>query len=192
MPSLSWMTTDPSLQLFAVCLGGTAERANTELHDVVFAVGSSIKDTYDQLIESWFGLPDGLHIDSWFPLQVIEGFRITLRSEPSPDPRKLYFINLGAYVPGELNEVHANTFLVASEKKEVIHRAKENYLKGCKFVHRDYLYEVDECLEVVKVGKYFVHLEETAEVIPFEPTNAYHLIPRERIAAFKQRSASAT
>ena len=47
-------------KLFAVYLGGRAPKCNTELHDVVFAVGASIEDTYDRLLELWFGSPEGL------------------------------------------------------------------------------------------------------------------------------------
>jgi translation initiation factor IF-3 len=35
--------------LFMVMLGGRHARANTEVHDVVFAVGDSLEDTYTQL-----------------------------------------------------------------------------------------------------------------------------------------------
>ena len=45
------------LKLYAVVLGGAAEKSNTELHDVVFAVGATIEDCYFQLLEKWFGLP---------------------------------------------------------------------------------------------------------------------------------------
>lgn len=34
------------LKLFAVYLGGRADRCNIELHDVVFVVGSCIEETY--------------------------------------------------------------------------------------------------------------------------------------------------
>lgn len=35
--------------LFIVMLGGRHARANTEVHDVVLAVGESLEDTYPQL-----------------------------------------------------------------------------------------------------------------------------------------------
>ena len=179
--------TDTKLRLFAVVLGGTAPRANTELHDVVFAIGPNIESTYNQLLELWFGSPDGLHIDSWIELKVIDGYRVRLSEEPSAEPKKLFFVNMGAYIPGDLGEVHANVLLVGEEKKAIIKRAKERCLHGAEFVHRDYLYDVDECLEVTKVGRYYVHLEPTTELAEFKPVSAYHLIPRELVSAFKAR-----
>ena len=41
--------------LFLVVLGGRAEMANVELHDVRWVVGSKIEDTYDVLRRDWFG-----------------------------------------------------------------------------------------------------------------------------------------
>lgn len=178
---------DQQLKLFAVVLGGTAPRANTELHDVVFTIGPNIESTYEQLLELWFGSPEGLHIDSWIELRVVDGYRVQLSEAPSPAPRTLYFVSMGAYVPGELGEIHANVFLVGEEKKEIIKRAKERCLQGAEFVHRDYLYDVDECLEVTKVGRFYVHLEPTNEIVEFAPVSAYHLIPRELVNAFKLR-----
>lgn len=174
-------------KLFAVYLGGSALRSNTELHDVVFVTGEKIEDTYEQLMELWFGIPDGLHIDSWIELSVIDGHAITLSEEPSGNPLKLFFINMGAYVPGQLMEVHSNEFFISDNKIDVIKRAKEGCLKGSVLVHRDYIYDVDECLEVGKVGRYFVHLAPTDKKVPFDPVNAYHLIPRELIKEFKSR-----
>ena len=46
-------------------LGGRAKKANIELHDVRWVVGSSIEDTYDTLRKDWFGSPKGLYIDRY-------------------------------------------------------------------------------------------------------------------------------
>ena len=41
--------------LYLVVLGGRAEKANIELHDVRWVVGSKIEYTFDTLRKSWFG-----------------------------------------------------------------------------------------------------------------------------------------
>src|SRR3984957_17958504 len=99
-------------KLFAVFLGGRAPRCNTELHDVVFIVGQSIETSYERCMDKWFGDPLQLHIDSWVELQVGDGYRISLQAVPPEPGNKLYFINLGAYLPGQFTEVHANAFVV--------------------------------------------------------------------------------
>jgi len=51
--------------LFLVVLGGRAKKANVELYDVRWVIGSKIEDTYESLRSEWFGMREGLHIDSF-------------------------------------------------------------------------------------------------------------------------------
>jgi len=44
--------------LYYIVLGGRAKKANIELHDVRWVVGSKIEDTYDTLRKDWFGSPE--------------------------------------------------------------------------------------------------------------------------------------
>ena len=48
-----------------VVIGGRAEKANIELNDVRWVVGSKIEVTYDTLRKDWFGSSKGLRIDSY-------------------------------------------------------------------------------------------------------------------------------
>ena len=59
-------------------LGGRAEKANIELHDVRWVVGSKIEDTLDTLRKDWFGSSKGLHIDTYKKIQYIDGYKINL------------------------------------------------------------------------------------------------------------------
>src|SRR5271155_3793926 len=130
-------------RLFAVYLGGRAPKCNTELHDVVFVVGARIEDTYEQLMDQWFGDPLRLHLDSWLELRVVDGHRIILGAEATPQEKHLYFINLGAYLPGQFTELHANAFVVATGEQEVKARAKGELLQGMQSVHTDDLFDID-------------------------------------------------
>lgn len=182
------ISSSESQKLFVVLLGGSAPRSNTELHDIVFVVGDRIESTYSELLGLWFGNADGLHIDAWAVVDIVDGYRVRLREAPSESPSKLFFVNMGAYIPGQLVELHANEFFVSDDKQKVVKRAKEQCLAGMVSIHRDYLYDVDECLEVGQVGRLFVHLEPTSDVSSSEPVCAYHPLPKEVIAAFKARS----
>ena len=64
--------------LYLVVLGGRAKKANIELHDVRWVVGSKIEDTFDTLRKDWFGSPKGLHIDSFKKIKHIDGYKINL------------------------------------------------------------------------------------------------------------------
>ena len=171
-------------KLFAVYLGGRAPRCNTELHDVVFVVGPSIEAAYDQLMDKWFGDPLRMHIDSWMELQIIDGHRILLRPDAPAQTKKLFFINLGAYLPGQFTELHANAFVVAETEQQVKLRAKRELLRGTQSVHTDDLYDIDDCLEIAEVDGHHVHLEPTTDTQPFEPNNGYHIIPKPVVAAY--------
>jgi Domain of Unknown Function (DUF1543) len=171
-------------KLFAVYLGGRATKCNTELHDVVFVVGPSIEATYEKLMDKWFGDPLRLHLDSWMQLQIIDGHRIVLRSTPPAQTKKLFFINLGAYLPGQFTELHANAFVVAETEQQVKLRAKSELLRGTQSVHTDDLYDIDDCLEIAEVDGHHIHLEPTADLQPFAPNNGYHIIPKPAVDAY--------
>ena len=65
--------------LYLIVLGGRAQKANIELHDVRWIVGSKIEDTYDTLRKDWFGSIDGLHIDSYKKIEYIDGYSLHLK-----------------------------------------------------------------------------------------------------------------
>jgi len=64
--------------LYLEVLGGKAKKANIELHDVRWVVGSKIQDTYDTLRKDWFGSPQGLHIDSYKKIKYVDVYKINL------------------------------------------------------------------------------------------------------------------
>ncbi|HUD48037.1 MAG TPA: DUF1543 domain-containing protein [Candidatus Baltobacteraceae bacterium] len=179
-------------KLFAVYLGGRAPRCNTELHDVVFVAAESIEASYVRLMDKWFGDPLRLHIDSWLELRAVDGHRILLRPDPPTAGKRLYFINLGAYLPGQFTELHANTFVVAASEAEVKQRAKAELLRGAESVHTDDLYEIDDCLEITEVDGQHVHLEPTSETTLLKPQSGYHVFPPEIVVAFRRRYEATT
>ena len=180
--------TPADLKLFAVYLGGRAPRCNTELHDVVFAVGENFEDTYPTLLHKWFGDPLKLHVDSWLELKIVDGWKITLRTDPpAPGAPSLYFINLGAYLPGQFTELHANAFVVAESEQEVKRRAKRDLLRGTMSVHTDDLFDVDDCLEIRSVDGVHIHLEPTGQTEPFLPHNGYHVLPAKVVRAYAEK-----
>ncbi len=174
-------------KLFAVYLGGRAPRCNTELHDVVFVAGESVETLYERLMDKWFGDPLRLHIDSWLELQVVDGYRIVLQPHPPIPGKKLYFINLGAYLPGQFTELHANAFVIAANETEVKTRAKSELLRGAQSVHTDDLFDIDDCLEIAEVDGQHIHLEPTSEKVSLDPHNGYHIIPPQIVEAYAAR-----
>lgn len=156
------------MKLFAVYLGGKADRCNIELHDVVFVVGETIEATYPQLAKKWFGDVNRFHIDSYWELQQIEGYKITLTKEKTKSDKKLYFINLGAYKPNKFTEYHECAFYVSDDAPDAIRKAKSELCQGLTTIHKDDVialeeFDVDDVLELGKVEDYYVSLSYTAQ-----------------------------
>jgi Domain of Unknown Function (DUF1543) len=172
-------------KLFAIYLGGRADRCNIELHDVVFAAGSTIEETYPMLPQKWFGNPHLVHIDSYVEIQNIDGYRIELTNEPQEgSTKKLYFINLGAYKAREFTEYHQSAFYVADAAPEAIKRAKAELCQGLQTIHKDDVivldkvnqpldFDVDDVLELGQVDEYYISLTPTASEDRPTPVSAY-------------------
>lgn len=152
-----------------VYVGGRAPKANIELHDVLFAAGNTIEDTYAALRNQWFGDPRSLHLDSYLRVRNVEGYRVQLCPSPPEHEEKLYFINLGGYDPDNLAELHDFGLFVDTSSGRAKTRAKEQLLADTQTQHKDDLFEVDDCLNVAGTDGYFVHLKRGGDAQPQKP-----------------------
>ena len=160
------MTDAPAAPLlFLVVLGGRTARCHVELHDVRFVAGDCIEATIRALRAQWFGQRRGLHIDSYVDVHLVDGFQVVLRPEPQQaTAERLYFVNLGAYDPRQLAELHQFGLVVARSPQAAKARAKSRWLVGATEQHKDdlsllqVLPEVDDCLPLAQVGALHVHL----------------------------------
>ena len=162
--------------LYLIVLGGRAKKANIELHDVRWVVGSSIEDTYDTLRKDWFGSPKGLHIDSYKKIRYIDGYKINIINteknkidkkkfvKKNKAKKKLWFVNIGGYNPTSMQEKHEFGLVTASTKLEAQRIAKSKWLIGCKKKHKDdiasleMLLNYDDCELIKKIGKWEIEL----------------------------------
>ena len=163
------MNTDK--KLFLVVLGGRCKGCHIEQHDVRWVVGKSIEATLPALRQEWIGLRRGLHIDSYRCINNVDGHRVEIIEEaqdPSPPhgPR-LWFVNLGAYVPTSMAEQHAFGVVVAHSSASAKARTRQRWLLGQEQVHKDDLHRVemdgvlDDLLPIQGNGQW--HLKLTAD-----------------------------
>ena len=156
--------------LFLVVVGGRSPKANVELHDVRWVIGTKIEDTFDQLRNDWFGSNNGLHIDSYKKIDSIDGYKINIRNKVNRESKnktlkkerisnkKLWFVNIGGYDPSSMQEKHEFGLVVASSPSEAKNKAKSKWLIDCKKKHKDDISvvknftDVDDC-EVIKFIK---------------------------------------
>ena len=144
------MANNPVIpQLWMVVLGGRAPGCHIELHDVRFVAGETIEDTIPELRRQWFGRREGLHLDAYLAVRVVDGWGVRLRRETSaPRPERLWFVNLGAYRSDSLAELHHFGLVVARSPQAAKAAAKRQWLRDALQQHKDDLAAVDDCLAI--------------------------------------------
>ncbi len=177
------MKTIEKIYLFLVVLGGRAKSANVELHDVRWVVGSKIEDTYDLLRSEWFGISEGLHIDSYKKIKCVDGYKINLKNIENKKlknenflnekitKKNLWFVNIGGYDPSSMQEIHEFGLVVASSKLEAKNIAKSKWLLGCEKKHKDDIASLkrligcDDCQIIKKIGNWELELTQGNNLI---------------------------
>ena len=162
--------------LFLIVLGGRARMANIELHDVRWVIGSRIEDTYDVLRRDWFGMFEGLHIDSYKKINYVDGYKINLQQVQNKKlknnesfkgnkiKKNLWFVNIGGYDPSSMQEKHEFGLVVASNSLEAKNKAKSKWLNGFKKKHQDdisslkNLITLDDCEIIKKIDNWEIEL----------------------------------
>jgi len=170
------MQVAEKINLFLVVLGGRSTKANVELHDVRWVVGSKIEDTYEVLRKDWFGNLEGLHIDTYKKINYVDGHKINLKSIENQksknkkflygkNPRKkLWFVNIGGYDPMSMQEKHEFGLVVASSSLEAKNIAKSKWLNGFRKKHKDdiaslqMLVSYDDCQVIKNIGGWEIEL----------------------------------
>ena len=173
--------------LYLVVLGGRAKKANVELHDVRWVVGSKIGDTFEVLRNDWFGDFEGLHIDSYKKIKHVDGYKINLKNIANKKlknknflngnavKKNLWFVNIGGYDPNSMQEKHEFGLVVASSKLEAKNIAKSKWLMGSKKKHKDdvssleRLIGCDDSKLIQSIGNWEIVL--TKDNNSFEETN---------------------
>ena len=162
--------------LYLVVLGGKANKANVELHDVRWVIGSKIEDTYDALRNDWFGLREGLHIDSYKKINYVDGYKINLKNIENEKLKNnkfrrgnfsqlnLWFVNIGGYDPSSMQEKHEFGLVVAKSSLDAKNKAKSKWLNGFKKKHKDDISSlkdfgtVDDLEIIKKIGNWEIEL----------------------------------
>lgn len=166
--------------LFMVMLGGRHARANTEVHDVVFAVADSLEESYPQLRNAWFGEQKGVHIDAWAQVNGIESegkkYRLTFTdSQSALTDHKLWFVHLGGYDGREFGELHRYVLVRALNAKHAKKLGQQYFEHTWQKSHTDRLLEVDDCIAIDCIhGRYITLIE--AEFEQNSWANSYLLL----------------
>lgn len=108
-------------------LGCTPKGRFTEQHDIFFGIGTSLKELIPDINAFWPEANGRIHIDAWQKVTYVDGFSIevVMKDEKLDQEEQLFFLNLGGYKEGELEEYHYKLLAVTKTKNEAIKKAKQ-------------------------------------------------------------------
>ncbi|MFD1256729.1 DUF1543 domain-containing protein [Mucilaginibacter terrae] len=178
--------TDLSLKpykLFMLLLGSKAPRRNVEQHDFYFGIARHLKDLVPQIRAFWPEAGNSIHLDGWREVNTVDGYKveITLKEEDQTlNGPKLFFINLGGYQTGKLEEQHYTVLGVYENRTQAMQSAKktvffrEQSAKGMKGANShidekygidvDDVYRIEDILTAEIKEKFQINLIETANL----------------------------
>ncbi|TCD03299.1 DUF1543 domain-containing protein [Pedobacter psychroterrae] len=155
-------------RLYMVLLGSKAPRRNVEQHDYFFGIADSLKELIPQMRAFWPEAGDSLHIDGWREVNVVDGYEVKVvprtqsfltaeKAQPA-FPEKLFFINLGGYQTGKLEEQHYTVLSVKTDRAQAVQEAKKtiffksNKIKGANsHIDEKYGIDVDDIYKIEEI-----------------------------------------
>lgn len=168
-------------KLFMLILGCKPAGRFTEQHDVFFGIGNTLSDLLPQINNAW---KDGgkIHIDSWREVTSVDGHTITVvpkDNSTQSNKEGLFFLNLGGYKPGDLEEYHYKILSVANNKAEAISRSKqtafychtgfkgaESHIDDKYGIDIDDIYAIEEILPPEIKNTYSIRIEKAIHDLP--------------------------
>ncbi|MEO6404901.1 MAG: DUF1543 domain-containing protein [Ferruginibacter sp.] len=170
------------LKLYMLVIGCKPAGRFTEQHDVFFGIGNSLNDLVPQINNSW---KDGgqIHIDSWREVTRVDEFTIKIVAKDINNHNNsagLFFLNLGGYKPGDLEEYHYKILTVAKDKAEAISRSKQTAF---------YLHTGFKGAESHIDDKYGIDIDDIyaiEEILPLEIKNRYSILVEKTIGGLKE------
>ncbi|GAB3934310.1 DUF1543 domain-containing protein [Mucilaginibacter myungsuensis] len=171
-------------------LGSKAPGRHVEQHDYFFGIAADLKDMVPALKRFWRGTSANLHIDGWREVTSVDGYsvRVILKEDvPVLPPEKLFFVNLGGYQEGKLEEQHYVVLTVQADRGQAIQEAKRsvffktNTIKGMKGANAhiddkygidvDDIYNIEDMLTAEQKEKYHILITPQADL----PEDEVHL-----------------
>lgn len=172
-------------KLFMLLLGSKAPARNVEQHDYFFGIAHTLKELVPQIKAFWPEAGNSLHIDGWRHVTNVDGHRIGVLPKAEvtePSSKKLFFVNLGGYQSGKLEEQHYTVLCVnddrvaavqGSKRTEFFKKATIATVKGANShidekygIDVDDIYRIDDILAPHQKAMYHIQVISSAEPLP--------------------------
>jgi hypothetical protein len=169
-------------------LGCKPEGRNIEQHDIYFGIGNNLHEMIPAIEASW---PESgrIHLDAWRTVKETDGYQIKVAlkkglTKQENLQKKLFFINLGGYKPGEFEEFHYKMLVVATDKASAVTASKktafykhtgfkgaESHIDDKYGIDVDDIYEIEDLLPAAYREKYCLDIMKGSGV----PEDEWHL-----------------
>ena len=174
-------------KLYMLLLGSKAPKRNVEQHDYFFGIANTLKELVPDIKSFWPEAGASIHIDGWREVNQVDGYKITVKLREDntlSNPHKLFFINLGGYQSGKLEEQHYIVLGVKDDRASAIQDAKKtvffktNSVKGANShidekygIDIDDIYRVEDILSPQHKQKYHIEITPNSNL----PEDEIHL-----------------
>lgn len=122
------------MKLFMLKIGARPQGRLIEQHDVMFVIANSLSETIESVNQHWPAVKNNWHLDAWREVKRVGDYQILLSTDSlskdnaladniltdervdnklDSQGKQLYFVNLGGYLPGQFEEFHYKTLVVA-------------------------------------------------------------------------------
>ena len=123
-----------TMKLFMLKIGARPQGRLIEQHDVMFVIANSLSETIETVNQHWPAVKNNWHLDAWREVKRVGDYQILLSKDGlskdnaladnifaddrvdnklDSQGKQLYFVNLGGYLPGQFEEFHYKTLVVA-------------------------------------------------------------------------------
>lgn len=123
-----------TMKLFMLKIGARPQGRLIEQHDVMFVIANSLGETIESVNQHWPAVKNNWHLDAWREVKRVGDYQILLSKDGlskdnaladniladdrvdnklDSQGKQLYFVNLGGYLPGQFEEFHYKTLVVA-------------------------------------------------------------------------------
>lgn len=123
-----------NMKLFMLKIGARPQGRLIEQHDVMFVIANSLSETIESVNQHWPAVKNNWHLDAWREVKRVGDYQILLSKDGlskdnaladniladdrvdnklDSQGKQLYFVNLGGYLPGQFEEFHYKTLVVA-------------------------------------------------------------------------------
>lgn len=124
------------MKLLMLKIGARPKGRLIEQHDIIFAVVDDFTQVIDIINNTWKEVKNTWHIDAWREVNRVGDFKVEIAphhndtsdndtTDNDITENKLFFVNLGGYLPNVFEEFHYKTLVVAPTLSQATAQAKK-------------------------------------------------------------------